>query len=232
MHSKFRGHSGPIVDMGLCPSEDLFLTASQDRTVRLWNLGSAGCVGKMELSTAQTQGSPRVAFDSTGMVFCVMAQMASDGYYLHLYDARNFSGGAFSELQVTHQSLKDAMVTHRVVSMAPAQAPQLDTISFNGSGNRLLAHADSTAFVLDGYEGTVQLVLQSRKGHATCSCFTPDDASVLLGSDAGTVECFDLQSGQSVRQLEGGHASVSAVACNPKHKQVASAGADTCLWIW
>jgi WD40 repeat protein len=224
--------------MSLCPSEDLFLTASSDKTVRLWNIQQAGCVGKMDLPLAQTQGNPYVAFDSTGMVFAVMAEMTNSsssvtagGYYVHLYDARNFSGGAFSEMQVTNQSLLEAIVTHRVAATPPPQPPTLESISFNASGNRILVQSPGhgIAYVLDGYEGTVQRVFVSSKGSATCSCFTPDDQSLLLGSDAGMVECFNLQSGQMVRQLDGGHdgGPVGAVACNPKYKQIASSGADT-----
>ncbi|KAL3913813.1 MAG: hypothetical protein SGARI_000464 [Bacillariaceae sp.] len=233
--------------MSLCPAEDLFLTASQDKTVRLWSIQQAGCVGKLDLPAAQTQGSPYVAFDSTGMVFAVMAELANTsssaaagGYYVHLYDARNFSGGAFSEMQVTNQSLQDAIVTHRISPTAPPTPPKLSSIKFNASGNRMLVESrdDNIAYVLDGYEGTVQRVFVSSQGNgnATCACFTPDDQSLLLGSDAGIVECFNLQSGQKVKQLDdGGHGgrAVTSVACNPKYKQIASSGAsDTCLWIW
>lgn len=72
---KFRGHSDIITDMSMCPGEDLFLTASRDRTVRLWNVQQAGCVAQMELP-ANTQGQPHVVFDSTGLVFGVTAAMA------------------------------------------------------------------------------------------------------------------------------------------------------------
>ena len=56
----------------------------------------------MDLPTDRTTGNPHVVFDSTGMVFAVMAQqqqqqqqhtatMGGGGHYIHLYDARNFS---------------------------------------------------------------------------------------------------------------------------------------------
>ena len=59
----------------MSPADDTFLTASRDRTVRLWNLQQAGCVGKMDLP-GESEGDPLVAFDSTGMVFAVTAAMA------------------------------------------------------------------------------------------------------------------------------------------------------------
>ena len=59
----------------MSPADDMFLTASKDRSVRLWNVQQAGCVGQMELPT-QVEGDPSVVFDSTGMVFAVIAAMA------------------------------------------------------------------------------------------------------------------------------------------------------------
>ena len=34
MLRKFRGHTDHVTDISMCPAEDLFLTASRDRTVR------------------------------------------------------------------------------------------------------------------------------------------------------------------------------------------------------
>ena len=72
---KFRGHSDKVVEVSMSPADDMFLTASKDRTVRLWNVQQAGCVGQMDLPY-ESEGDPHVVFDSTGMVFAVMAGMA------------------------------------------------------------------------------------------------------------------------------------------------------------
>lgn len=71
---KFRGHTDTITDLSMCPSEDMFLTASNDRTVRLWDVQNAGCLAKMDLPST-TEGNPHVVFDSTGLVFAIMAHM-------------------------------------------------------------------------------------------------------------------------------------------------------------
>ena len=71
---KFRGHSGVVTDISMCPSEDMFLTASKDRTARLWDVQQAGCVAQMTLPS-NTEGQPHCVFDSTGMVFAIMAGM-------------------------------------------------------------------------------------------------------------------------------------------------------------
>jgi WD40 repeat protein len=184
----------------------------------------------MELPKDKTVGNPHVAFDSTGMVFAVMAQQASrDGHYIHLYDARNFTGGAFSEMSVATSSMQQAMTAHGLPSNDNSNDITLNKIDFNGSGNRMLVQSDQgLAFVLDGYEGTVQRVFAPSNGSSgTVSCFTSDDQSVLLGSESGTLQCYDIESGALVKQLEGHTGRVNAIACNPKYKQVASSCSST-----
>jgi WD40 repeat protein len=149
-----------------------------------------------------------------------------------LYDVRNFSGGAFSEMKVQAADVQQAMETQRV-TVPQNQALTWKSIDFNLSGNRMLVEADpGITLVLDGYEGTVQRIFQSKEGSATSACFTPDDQSVLVANDAGKVDCWNLQSGTIVKTLEGHLGPVGALKCNPKYSQIASSCTNTCLWIW
>ena len=244
---KFKGHTSTIYDINVCPTEDMFLTSSNDQTVRLWNMEQAGCVAKMDLpkDSVGVSSQPRAAFDSTGMVFTILAEMArGEGHYIHLYDARNYQGGAFSELKLTSNAINEALVTHRVPPpppTAPGSPPlTINKISFNESGNRILVHAaEGYALVLDGYEGTIQRIFRSSRGNAVVSCFTPDETSLLMGSDTdGLVDVYDLQSGMVVKTLEGGHGlpgsnagPITAVACNPKFAQIATGGAVNTRYV-
>ena len=88
------------------------------------------------------------------------------------------------------------------------------------------------AIVLDGYEGTVQRIFQPSASKGTVSCFTPDDKYVLMGTEKGGIECMNIQTGGVEKRLEGHLAPVGALACNPKHAQIASSCKSTCLWIW
>lgn len=230
---KYRGHTDDVTNLSMSPSDDMFLTASKDRTVRLWNAQQAGGLAKMDLP-AETEGTPHAVFDSTGMVFAVMAQMkGGQGNYIHLYDVRNFAGGAFSEMKVRASDVRTAMQTQRVDTNPPNQPLAWKTMDFNASGSRILIEADpGIAIVLDGYSGSVQRIFQGKGGTTTSACFTPDDQSVLVADDAGKVDCWNIQSGTVVKTLEGHKGPVGAVGCNPKFQQIASSCSDTCLWLW
>lgn len=244
----------------MSPADDMFLTASKDRTVRLWNVQQAGCVGQMDLPS-QSEGDPHVVFDCTGMVFAVTAAMVGKqgnvsggetracifslhlafsfsvsswsrfAQFIHLYDARNFTGGAFSEMKVLTKDLEQAMAAQRV--NATIDSVVWKSIAFNGNGAQMLVQAEpGLAIVLDGYEGTIQRIFESKTSKGTVSCFTPDDQCVLMGTEAGKIEVYNLQSGNLVKTLEGHVGPVSAIACNPKYAQIASSCTNTCLWIW
>mmetsp|Transcript_15832 Transcript_15832/g.17571 ORF Transcript_15832/g.17571 Transcript_15832/m.17571 type:complete len:210 (-) Transcript_15832:501-1130(-) len=207
------------------PADDLFLTSSRDRTIRLWSLQQAGAVGQMELP-ATARGDPIAAFDSTGLVFGVTAPIVNgQGHYIHLYDARNYAGGAFAEMKVTTPQLEKA-VTHQQARS------EWTSMKFNASGNQILVTGDNGfAITLDGYEGTVQRSL-SAKG-VTTACWAPDDKTILTGSDDGSISCWNVDTGAMIRKLEGGHKdSLSWVGINPKYSMLASCDTNIAMWIW
>jgi COMPASS component SWD2 len=170
-------------------------------------------------------------FDSTGMVFAVMAGMAnSQGHYIHLYDARNYTGGAFSELQILNTSVQEAMGTHRITAVPSTEQLTFNSLKFNLSGSRMLAQSDQgLAVVLDGYEGTVQRIFQAETdgSRGTVSCFTTDDQSLLMGTEDGTIDCWNIQSGIHVKTLKGNNGPIRALECNPKYQQIASSCTST-----
>jgi len=182
-----------------------------------------------------TTGTPCGVFDSTGLVYAIMAGMAGgEGYHVHLYDARNFSGGAFSELKITKEDVDKSVSTQRVTIPFGASPMNWRTLQFNQSGSKMLVEADpGIALVLDGYEGTVQRIFHTKQASKqSCAMFTPDDQSVIMGAGDGKIRCWNVQSGSLTKTLEGHTGPIGALACNPKYAQIASSCSSTCLWLW
>jgi len=208
-------------DRGLNPADDTFLSSSRDRMVRLWTAQSAGCLKELKVpggsaadwntsnsAYSDVPVSPLATFDSTGLVFAVTAPMAANstaataagggGQHLHLYDARNYTGGAFTEWQVhTWSMLEQCMPQH--VHVTPEQVSQLarapwTLLQFNVSGNQhLVGTAAGLCIVLDGFEGTIQRIFSSTSQCPTAVCFTANDKTVLVGNDNGSVTAWSLE---------------------------------------
>lgn len=237
----FRGHAGEVTHLSMSPADDCFLSSCTDRTVRLWNIQQAKCLAEMELPP-NIVGTPYATFDSTGLVFGITAAMAAgSGHLIHLYDARNYGGGAFAELKLAQSSI-EKFIHNKGISaeraMALSQA-EWTSIKFNTSGKQLLVTAkQGLALSLDGFDGTVSNVFigEGPSGalpvEPLAACFTPDDKTVLGGNENGTVSCWDAKTGKLIRKLEGHVDRVGCVAANPKYAQISSACTNTALWIW
>jgi WD40 repeat protein len=70
----------------MSPKSDAFLTASEDRTCRLWDLRSAACTGVM-----RTGAAPATAWDHQGLVFGVV----TDDGIVKMFDAKSYDQGPF-----------------------------------------------------------------------------------------------------------------------------------------
>ena len=220
----------------MSPADDTFLSSSKDRTVRLWTAQSAGCLASLALPD-KTEKFPMAVYDSTGLVFAVTASMTSGaGHYLHLYDARNYDGGAFAELSLGKDDLANAIQTNLSVSQSEAQSSadaDWTSLQFNKSGSQILVGTDNgMSIVLDGFEGTVQRVFSGEMKRPAVSCITSDDKTLLMGNGDGSVTCWSMESGTMVKRLEGHTGPVGAIAANPKYAQFASSCKQTALWIW
>ena len=258
---KFRGHSGNITNISMCPANDSFLavatmvlsgecarsvaftsvpfaclhdTLTHDILYSVWTLQEAGCVAKMELPAGAVATGAYGCFDGSGLVFGIMAS-GQDENYVNLYDARNYSGGAFSELKLSHASMEAAIQKQADLSgnAAELSKKQLTSLSFNASGNQLLLTGqDGLALLLDGFasEATIQQTLCSPGG--VSACFTPDDKTVLMGNKDGTISCWSVETGSIMKKLGGHTGPVSCIAANPTKEMFAAACTSTALWLW
>lgn len=253
---KFRGHSGRVTGLSQCPADDTFLSTSEDGTIRLWDLKSAGCVAECKLPSTETHVTsftpPLAVFDSTGLVFGVAAQMSPEkggGFFLNLYDARNHSAGPFADLKINQADLAAAILQNP--STSPVQAEQLSrnpwsnhgaSMKFNTKGDQILVGGnDGMVILLDGFGGAIQRVWMTGSSSSSGSnnnavaCFSSDDQCVLAaGSDPGTIDVYTSdKTGSKIKRLEG-HAdgNINCIASNPIYSQFASSCKDTALWIW
>ncbi|KAK1742491.1 WD40 domain-containing protein [Skeletonema marinoi] len=238
---EFEGHQSVVTSISMSPVDDSFLSSSADGTVRLWNAGKSGN-SLCELKLPQNvEGPPLAAFDSTGLVFGITAKMAGDeGNHINLFDARNYSAGPFSEMQVKRQDIEAKL---RASGSTPERAYALSrsewtSIDFNKSGKQILIGTNGgVAHTVDGYEGSVMHSFQMEGGAGStplpmATCFSSDDQAVICGNNDGTVSCYQADSGLLARKLRGHVDRVNCLAANPKYAQIASSCTNTIVWVW
>jgi COMPASS component SWD2 len=164
-------------------------------------------------------------FSSFSSILDILFQLDQ---YVHLYDARNYTGGAFAELKVMHSDIE---------AVLGADFKQLagslwSSMKFNATGTQILVgSSDGLSLTLDGFEGTVQKAFCD-KNATGASCWSSDDKTILTGNQDGSISCWNVESGELVKKLEGHSGPVGCIASNPKYTMLASACTNTALWLW
>jgi len=73
----FSGHSSKVTNLSMSPVDDRFLSSSDDRTIRLWDIQQPGCIAMIPHIPNGISGAtaPYACFDSTGLVFAVTTSL-------------------------------------------------------------------------------------------------------------------------------------------------------------
>jgi COMPASS component SWD2 len=206
----FRGHRDKVVCMDMCPKDDTFLSASLDRTVRLWDLRSP--VAKGLLNTKEII-RPCAKFDPSGLIFVA----ATKNKTLKLFDVRAYDKGPFATFNGIYDD--DAEIT---------------AMDISADGKHLLVSTNqSTIYMIDAFDGSREVYF---KGHTstgpdTHATFSPDAKYVLSGSETGKIHVWEASTGRPVSTLEGHPQPTKQVRCNPTKMMLASACQTLAFWI-
>jgi COMPASS component SWD2 len=201
----FSAHSQEVTSLSMCPSNDNFLSASLDRTVRLWDLSTPQCVAALQLP--QDCERPFAAYDPSAMVFGVMCERTSDrSNLMKLFDVRNYSTGPFATFSISPTSIATSFLglypeatEEKILRIAQvcvysvrtdathcttSQASWTD-MQFSPDGKFILVNTDSELVVcIDSFEGTMQNMFADRVNENRSSlgvCWTPNSMDVISG---------------------------------------------------
>jgi len=207
----FRDHTKKVTCLSMSPTEDLFLSGSLDRTLRLWDVRSNNCQGLMNLPTR-----PVAAFDPEGLIFGV----GMDTNVIKLYDLRTFDKGPFSTFKL------DQEVDCDWTGLKFSPDGRYILITTNGSAIRLV----------DAFDGVVKHNLTGHVndvGSPLEACFSPDSHYIFSGTSNACVTCWQVETGAST-VLQNNKSHVGPVQCcqfNPKYMMMVTACQNIAFWL-
>ncbi len=217
----FKGHRGKVTGLAMSPLNDTFASASQDETVRLWDLRVSACQGLLRVNPASSQGaasstiSPGVAFDDQGVVMGVVV-----GPTVRLYDCKMIDSPPFLSARIDTPSGRAGDWRH--VKFSPCGRYIL--LGGAGEGGAIIT-------VIDSFSLEVKATLTGHRAAASLEpAWTPDGNFVLCGSDTGTVHVWEVATGEMVTQWTGHSGTVRAVGFNPRYMMAACCCQHVCLW--
>lgn len=239
----FKGHTDRVTSLALSPSNDTFLSASLDNTVKLWDCRSATNAGQLDL-----EGAYLTAFDPSATVIAIASPPAQA---VHLYDVRNYDKPPFATFDLLEIE-KRYQLSHGQKS-----GEGWTGIEFSNNGKYLLVSTNGPGhYLIDAFSGELMRYLHRPSGSATRpapgdpltednSCYLQADASFspdgqfVVGGNGGQTgllvwDTREKESGDKVLEPTcdlPGPKPAAVVAYNPRLNLVASADREVMMWL-
>jgi COMPASS component SWD2 len=228
----FKGHTEKVSSISMSPISDLFLSASNDKTVHLWSLESPSPIAKLQLPNDIQH--PFVSYDSTGLVFGVMTKnIRTKEQSLKLFDSRNYDKGPFEEISPPKEVLSNN--SNKYLSQRILESTWTD-FEFSPDGSKVLVNTNSDCFlIIDGFNRLEDpIIVPNRKndsGLLLGACYSQLGSEIISGNEDSELQIFDAATGNSLSTRPGHITPVRAVKCNPKYEVFASGCLNTVLWL-
>ncbi|XP_037495387.1 protein ANTHESIS POMOTING FACTOR 1 isoform X4 [Jatropha curcas] len=234
----FRDYNGRISSMDFHKTSSYLVTASDDESIRLYDVASATVVslslcsrkecfisGSLDRTVLlwdqraekcqgllRVQGRPATAYDDQGLVFAI-----AFGGYIRMFDSRKYEKGPFDIFSVGGD-VSDAHV-----------------VKFSNDGRlMLLTTMDGHIHVLDSFRGTL-LSTYNVKPVSTNSTleasFSPEGMFVASGSGDGRVHAWSVRSGKEVVSWMTYETEPHVIKWAPGSLMFATGSSELSFWI-
>ena len=240
------GHQAGVSSVNVSPDGHRALSASDDKTLRVWDLNTGKC---LRVLIGHTDGicSVRVSADWRGAVsggldktlrvwdletgYCLQSLEGHvDGVYsvsVSPDGRRAVWGGYDKTLRVL--DLKTGCCMHTL----EGHAAGVLCVSVSPDGRRAISgSSDTTLRVWDLVTGRCQNTLKGHLSRVKCVTVSPDGRRAVSGSDDKTLRVWDLEAGHCIRTLEGHEAGVLSVCVSPDGRHGVSGALDKTLRLW
>lgn len=195
------GHSGVVTSAAFSNDGTRIVTASGDRTMRVWDAATAKL--KLTIDEAGPVHSAVFSPDGTRIV------TASDDETVRLWDAE----------------------TGKLLQTLEGHAHRVRSAAFAREGTRIVADSLDGARVWDVESGSSLVAFSGKGLYVTAAALSPDGSRIVtatgeLGSDIRVADIWDVRSGESLVTLVGHSSDVTSVAFSPDGSRIATGAGD------
>ncbi len=198
------GHTGAVTSVAFSPDGEYALTASDDKTLRLWDISTGR---EIRVFKGIKDYITSVAISQDGKY----ALTGSDDKIIRLWDISEGS-------QIRYFTGHTGAVTS--VAFSPD-----DECAITGSD-------DKTLRLWDISSSKVIRVFKGHKSKVNTVAITSDNKYALSGSEDKTLRLWNLSNGKTVKIFKGHTSTVTSLAVSSDSRYVLSASADKTLRLW
>ena len=199
-------HTGPVYSTSFSPCDRFLLSASEDKTARLWSLDDY-----TPLVVYKGHDKPvwDISFSPTGNNYFATAsndQTARLWSCDHLYPLRIMAG----------------------------HLGDVECLSFHPNGRYIFTgSSDKTCRMWDINAGDSVRLFMGHTSPITSTSVSPDGRWLSTGADDGTITVWDIGTGKKIKNMRGhGKNSVHSLSYNKDGNVLVSSGADHSVRVW
>jgi WD40 repeat protein len=213
----FQGHSAAVQSVAFSADGRRIVTASDDRTARVWDLQTGGQIAALTEHTAPVRS----------------AVFSPDGLRVVSTQTPQRSGNVTIVTSNDSVALLWDALSGRVVLRFEGDMVQLYDATFSPDGKRIVtASGDNTARIWDAETGKPIAVLSGHSDSVLSAAFNSRGDKIVTASADETVRVWDAEAMTTIAVLKGHSGAVWSAVFSPDGERILTASDDTTARIW